>query len=69
MNNIDQLFRVGELLLRLHQLPTSEAKVALLETECLAGPERSEVAVIAYLWLVGGKKSPLRKRLKVTVRR
>ena len=69
MNNTDQLFRVGELLPTLQMLQTAEERGALFETECSASSERREVVVLAYLWLVAGKSSPLNKRLKVTISR
>ncbi len=67
MNDPNQIFRVGMLVLQLQQLPNDKARVALLEAECSASPDRAEVAALAWLYLTGGRNSPLRKRLKVSI--
>jgi hypothetical protein len=69
MNNTDQLFCIGELLLRLQMLQTAKERGALFEIECSASAERREVAVLACFWLGAGKSSPLKKRLKITITR
>lgn len=67
MNDSNQIFRVGRLALQLQQLPTDKDRVALLEAECSISPDRAEVAALAWLYLAGGRDSPLRKRLKVSI--
>jgi len=69
MKPINQLIRVGHLLIRLHRLGSADEKVALLDAECLASPERGDDALLALLALLGGKDAPISCRISVRTRR
>jgi len=68
MNNINQMIGVGHLLIRLHRLAGADEKVALIEAECLASPERAEIATLAMRSLLEGKNAPIRHSIRVKMR-